>query len=422
MRPLRMIIPGEYWDSQIYAGRLYLFRSDGALVTLNWDKLLAQLKINEDDRVLFELPFRRSDSLYRQVLMHDESVRDIVRKKFLRLARKPLVVERDHLQRNALVEQNPLAFPHADSAIYSFRLYAVGPEGVYSALGENVGSGVGFYGRAEKHWDGPVLATAVGYGALGLAAGDAGLWDMTADPEGGFLGLEPRQVVDAHVSACGWVGWSWQSLYGSSPLGQGVLGAFHVQRGPSAQWPSSAGGSYARYSAPGERVEAEEGRAERHLDRIFRSGELFSMQGDYSWGSRDKLFQAHGQTLEAIRYLPKKFEGSHDFRDLAKIRLQAWKGEIVAAGSAAFGVVLEAQNALVVVPSTGRVLTFPGEPVNWRVFPRSRRYTNQLHIIYEDRLEVLAFTHDYFVNNQLDKDVGIAYWERQPSMRQLAAG
>jgi len=55
--------------------------------------------------------------------------------------------------------------------------------------------------------------------------------------------------------------------------------------------------------------------------------------------------------------------------------------------------------------------TFAGEPVNWRIFPRSKHYENQLHIIYNDRLEIISFNHDYFVN-QNEKWAGIEVFRR----------
>ena len=64
------------------------------------------------------------------------------------------------------------------------------------------------------------------------------------------------------------------------------------------------------------------------------------------------------------------------------------------------GVVVELEHALVVYPSRGEPVTIPGEPVNWRVFPRSRHYANQLHVIWEEHLEVWSFNHDYLVDQQ----------------------
>lgn len=38
--------------------------------------------------------------------------------------------------------------------------------------------------------------------------------------------------------------------------------------------------------------------------------------------------------------------------------------------------------------------------MNWRVFPKSQDYLNQLHIIYEDQLVIHSFTQDYFVDQK----------------------
>jgi hypothetical protein len=59
---------------------------------------------------------------------------------------------------------------------------------------------------------------------------------------------------------------------------------------------------------------------------------------------------------------------------------------------------LEFDDGLKVLLNSGDVLELPGEPVNWRIFPRSLNYLNHLHVIYEDRLEILAITSDYFVS------------------------
>ena len=42
MQALRIIVPGSYWDSQIYQGRLYLFNMDGSLFALDWDETIEE--------------------------------------------------------------------------------------------------------------------------------------------------------------------------------------------------------------------------------------------------------------------------------------------------------------------------------------------------------------------------------------------
>ena len=40
MQPLELSIPGDFWDVQIYSGRLYLWHYDGRLSVYDWEKLI----------------------------------------------------------------------------------------------------------------------------------------------------------------------------------------------------------------------------------------------------------------------------------------------------------------------------------------------------------------------------------------------
>lgn len=61
--------------------------------------------------------------------------------------------------------------------------------------------------------------------------------------------------------------------------------------------------------------------------------------------------------------------------------------------------------------SDDTLITFPEAVARWRVYPRSKRYENHLHVIYEDRLTVYSYNHDYFVD-QAYKVKGIQYREK----------
>jgi hypothetical protein len=95
-------------------------------------------------------------------------------------------------------------------------------------------------------------------------------------------------------------------------------------------------------------------------------------------------------------------------KPLQAIQLEQWKGDLISAKVASFGTILELENAIVVVRSDGDIQTIPGEPVQWRVFGRSKHYENQLHILYEDRLDIYSFNHDAFVV-QKNKTAGSTY-------------
>lgn len=67
-----------------------------------------------------------------------------------------------------------------------------------------------------------------------------------------------------------------------------------------------------------------------------------------------------------------------------------------------FGIIIETSRRLYVLQSNGELILInpTEEVVKWRVYPRSIQYTNQLHVIYNDRMEILSFNDDYFENQE----------------------
>jgi hypothetical protein len=101
------------------------------------------------------------------------------------------------------------------------------------------------------------------------------------------------------------------------------------------------------------------------------------------------------------------------FQHLESIGFDSMHGSIISGGIAYFGIIIEYEDALSVLCSDDTLITFPEAVARWKVYPRSKRYENHLHIIYEDRFVVYSFNHDYFVD-QADKLKGIQYREKPP--------
>ena len=74
---------------------------------------------------------------------------------------------------------------------------------------------------------------------------------------------------------------------------------------------------------------------------------------------------------------------------------------------AVFGTVIEYERDLLVLGTDHSRFRLNFEPVSWRVFPRSRFYTNQLHVVADDHLRILSFNHDYLLD-QANKLAGVA--------------
>ncbi|MBF0476668.1 MAG: hypothetical protein HQK59_12730 [Deltaproteobacteria bacterium] len=387
MQPIKLTIPGAYWDSQIYSGCLYLFGLSGDILTLDWDRLSEKLRIEDNLHLAVGIAFERNDLLYDpmyELLFQDTEIKGIMEEKFSRLSTMDLMVSDRQFNDMQLGRQdNRFPFPHTDSQIYGRNIYISAHSGVYRATC-NKKNKYPVSTRPEKKWDVSVLALSAWYDSLALAAGDQGLFEMNLDATGPSFGKEVAKHLS--TSNCVDCNWAFYSIYGSSHLGPGYLAAFEK--------------TYKKQN--GHRL------SERRFKSLISESSIFK-EGGYSWGGQDKLYQAQSGRVHIVRYHPWR-EFSEQFQDLGVIDLAPWKGDVVSGGVASFGVVIECENAIVVLPSEGAPITFPGEPVNWRVFPRSKHYQNQLHIIYDDRMEIISFSHDYFVNQQ-EKRAGIEVYQ-----------
>jgi len=74
------------------------------------------------------------------------------------------------------------------------------------------------------------------------------------------------------------------------------------------------------------------------------------------------------------------------------------KGSVLRARTGAFGTVVETEDRLYSVTNEG-VEPLSGEPVSWRVFPRARNYVNQLHIVNDDFLEINIINSSSAIND-----------------------
>ncbi len=233
--------------------------------------------------------------------------------------------------------------------------------------------------RPEKKWDAPTLAIAASYNSLALAAGDEGLFELAIG--NGWL-ADRRTPVQLATRNCVDCSWTFHSIFCSSHVNSGFLASFRKET------------EYQDHSG-----------FKRIFEGLVPAEEIFQHQG-YTWGTQDKLCQVQGHIVSITRYTPWAEQNNERLKNLGSvdlaldIELAPWKGGVVSGGLAVFGAIIECENAVVVVPSEGRAITISGEPVNWRVFPRSVQYENQLHLIFNDRLEVFSFNQDYFVDQR----------------------
>ena len=387
MPALKLIIPGRYWDSQLHRGRLYLFDREGTIQTLDWDKLIERLPVEDALRLALDWAFRRSDFLYRLAatgIFRDEEIRTILSRRFSLLSEMALVAEKEQIGDVSIGQQdNTFPFPHADSTIYNRRLYVSSQSGVFAATCSR-GTKNPVSTRVDQLWDGPVLTLGASYGSLALAAGEEGLWEYALGehyPWPTNFKENPHCLSREHCSECQW---AFYSIYGSSLNVPGTLASYVRERDETDR-------------------DGRQSPRHRKFDRLVPEQEIFSEFGEsaahYSWAAQDKICQAANGTMRVAKYQP--WSRERPVQRHGSLPLENNGEAVVSAKVALFGTVIEFDSGLIVLTSDGYSHRFVGEPVSWRVFPYSRHYENHLHVIYENRLEVHSFNHDHLVDQRM---------------------
>lgn len=415
MHALKVIVPGEFYDSQIYNGRLYLWEIDGSLITIDWDKLVGKINVSEELEIALKFALQHNDALYRNPLLRDIEVRDLMQLKFKKLSELVIEVNRRDLLSCRINQRNsPFPFPHADSAVHYDMMYVGSQDGVSASECIKRNQWDGHIESAEKILDLPVLSIATSHLTLAIAAGNEGLFDysLTQNPTKKYS--EPRKLSGSH---CNLTRWLYPSIFGSSYFNDGYFADFETKKNATKENVALKASSIDEHGKRQKRPSQHE----RILQGLVSSDEIFkqsSVKPDgmtstetetrFTWGVQDKLCSITKNSVKLAQYKPKsraKYT-KNKFKDLGSVEIEGLTSEVISADSSLFGIVLEQEDGLLIVTSLLESHFLQGEPVNWRVFPKATNYSNHLHVIYDDALHIYAFSHDYFVD-QFTKKLGI---------------
>ncbi len=381
MQPIKVSITGHFWDSYAYQGILYVINIDGSVSMYDQSSLIHSLGVPSTLRIVSTCAFFRGDYLYGKkwsLIFSDDDVRNILTSKFDSLARMHLEIDPVDLDNAFVIRQDlPFPFPYSDILIYSKTLYCAAQEGLFSASTDR-NRKFPVQRKAQRLWDAPLLSMSASYQALALAAGEDGLWELKLN----FL--DDSDTIN-RLSSDNTMKTSWLSYsILSTALGDGgTLAEFSIDDNTSPQM------SY--------RYRSDNIGEDRSFIGTKSVEDIFHMNG-LVIGSHDKIYMITNSEISSVRYQPWKGNHSDRFVPMLSIPTRIDSSSVINASVAHFGVVLEMDDSLVILLSDGQIFPIPGEPVNWRVLPRSKYYTNQLHVVYEDRLDIWSFNQDYFVN------------------------
>lgn len=394
MRPIKITIFGDYYDCQIYRGRLYLWTFDGDILTFDWPAIVNSFAKLTKDIIGLKLSFLKSNFLYNNLLkeiFEDFEFKTLLSNKFNDLNKYKFELQENEIEPFLIKKQsNPTNTLPTDTEIYDNKLFYIDENGLFSSslnFKKNTGNPVNK--RFTKYWDCNLYSiTANKYPQIALSGGDEGLFELNLLSGLNVYKNDSIKEVDNKIYQISenhstFSNYSFLSIYNSSEINQSFMAMFKWNKETS----------------------------EKEFFEQIEESKIFDSNNNYlSWGVGDKIYKPTNEGLEIIKFNNKNV--NEPFKHLNDSKFESWQGDIIHGGSSFFGNILEFKNSLKIIQSDGESFTIDGPITKWRVYPRSKNFENHLHVILDDKIEIYAFNHDYFIN-QNEKLYGTAFFENK---------
>ena len=409
MQFVRLTIEGEYWDSFVFSNVLHLIEPDASFFAVPWERFVTAFDVDRALDFAVQCAFTHGDWLYGpkyRRLFDDFEFSNLILSKFDRLAECDLFVDKATMKtfrRTRSKLDHP--FPFTDMSFYNKHFYTSSLEGLhYSRLVS--GSHIPKLMAAEKLWDCPSTSIVSAHFNMAVATGPDGLYKVSLYDENGDH--RTSDVVDQlskeDIIHCNWLDYG---IYGSSHAGRSCFADFEPEqlRDPVK---TNKKKQDVMFDTNANYIQPDKAAAVMKNRLLFRDTKyvdsIFSDRG-YSWGSHDKVYLTNGDKIKTVKVQTRGPKRNLQFFQPTGRDISLPFGNVVSGAVAPFGTIIECDNGITLFRSDGGTIDFEGEPVRYRVFNQSKYYQNQLHIIYDDRLEIFSFYSDYFVD-QNQKDFG----------------
>ena len=201
MQPAKISIIGDFIDSQIYRGRLYLWTLDGTLCTYNWNNIVDSLYNDDKEKLAYTFTFKDGHYLYKHSLTEifkDADFRELLLRKMGVVALKTHVIRPNQLKQFLIQEQDvPGRELPTDTEIYNSKLYFINDQGLFqSAAHRKTGKPVS--SKPLKLWDCKLLSIRANrFPQIALSAGEEGLYELDASESDSF---KFKQQVEKNCS------------------------------------------------------------------------------------------------------------------------------------------------------------------------------------------------------------------------------
>lgn len=359
-------IEGDFIDSFIYSGTLFLVHADSKVTTHSWEPLLASALDNDRQNYRAVLAYEfLKDCRRNSQLVDRESMTIYIGKKELE----------DKCVSTLLLDGWP-----TDINVYANRFYIASENGVEEVPFEWESRRLKSTGRFHIWRKYAYKVSANDAHRLAIAAGPNGI--ITASPHIGYINEKEDVVtlleIDSHD--CEWVG---RNLVANS-LNGAFLATFPDL--PDKPKGHDLGGYWKLLN-----------KIKKELPETRRVEHIGTSSVVYAWVAGGKLFSllSNGQlSVQQMSGDAEPAEAGNIGNDMdIEIGMGNWFSNtkhVLAARSGLFGTVIEIGDDLCVVTESGTE-SVSTRPVSWRVFPRAKSYLNHLHIIEKDHLSIRAY-------------------------------
>ena len=371
---LTIKIEGDFIDSFIYSGTLFLVNANSHIATYNWEGLLNEALLSKNSELSKKSDFFEFLKDCRNFLTTDGN-------KF----QEEIYIDEHNLRSKQTGEILPLKGWSTDINVYSNYLYIADENGVdaikfdyeQKAINPSLHFSVwGGYAYKISPNDGQRLAIAAGINGI-----------ITAFPRKNYINKkEDIKFIDINSCDCEWIG--------NYLIANSDAGAFISVFDKLPQIPDK-----------------EDKKSYQNLNNIKKklphTQEILNHSKEsvaYAWMSGSKLFSllSDGKLVTGNVDL---LNTNNSTQAETKLPMSS---NILSIRSGLFGAVIEIGDDLFSLTESGLSDIISHRPVSWRVFPRAKNYLNHLHIIENDCLIIRA----YFVNSSNDSDIyGISFDE-----------
>lgn len=396
MQPLKITLLGDYYDCQLYRGRLYLWTFDGDLRIYNWDQVIDKVVDRNGDWLSFLYGYKDGRYLYgskTKQLFEDDEFKQIVIRRYASSHRRKHVLSEKDIEDCMIGQQSaPSSSLPIDTEIYNNNLYYSTEKGLFKATAHRPKSEkYKVSTKSQQIWDARVLSIiANDYPQIAISAGSDGLYEYRPGSNYAYAVLKEIEPQLYRVSErfSLFSNYVYESIFSSSHSGNSYISMFKLDRDKHSFF---------------HRV------FEKELGESVFYDESKKDETVLSWGIRDKIYQATGNEMHVLKFSKWSENKQEDrFNSFGSLKLKE-PSRLVKGGAASFGNILEYEDGLLVMMSNNEKFWLPEEVTRWRIYPRSINYLNQLHVILEDRIEFYSFNHDSNVN-QSSKLNGIEYY------------